>query len=371
MIDVRIVGGGPAGCACALALRKHAPSLSIELVEVSDYTAPRVGETLPPHARGALKHLGVWDAFVAQCHRPSYGTLSAWGSSAPHANDFVFSTSGYGWHLDRAAFDRMLADACVSRGVHLRHPERSRGTRGAGGAPPVPPRSLDYARDDVRFTVDATGASASIARARGAQPQPLDHLVCFGRFFDDSGGDPRTIVEACEDGWWYTAGLPDGRRFAAFMTDADIARERGVWSSIPPLIAPLLKNADGPITARSAESRLLDTVAGDGWLAVGDAASRFDPLSSQGILKALRSGTFAAYAIADLLTNGDDRGLRRYRAFIADEFAAYTQMRTKFYREERRWPESEFWRRRQLSDVAMAVSAAGDSPRTSLRETPV
>jgi flavin-dependent dehydrogenase len=355
MTTVRIIGGGPAGCACALALRAHAPSLPVEIVEASDYSTPRIGETLPPLARGVLEHLGVWDAFVAQGHRTSFGTVSAWGSATPMANDFVFSASGNGWHLDRAAFDRMLFEECAKRGV--RHPERSRGTWAAGGAPiepPGPTRSLDSARDDARFTVDATGSAAAIARARGAKPIAIDHLVSFGRFFDDDNSDPRTIVESCEDGWWYTAGLPDGKRFAAFMTDSDLARGGAMfnpdeWSRAAaklPLLAPLLKNASGNITARSAESRRLDVVAGDDWLAGGDAASRFDPLSSQGILKALRSGTFAAYAIGDLLTRNDDSGIRRYRTFIEQEFAAYTETRAKFYAEEQRWPESEFWKRR-------------------------
>jgi flavin-dependent dehydrogenase len=54
-------------------------------------------------------------------------------------------------------------------------------------------------------------------------------------------------------------------------------------------------------------------VAGDSWLAVGDAASTFDPLSSQGIVKVLRSGVCASYAIADPLTGGIDPGLAGYR----------------------------------------------------------
>jgi hypothetical protein len=44
--------------------------------------------------------------------------------------------------------------------------------------------------------------------------------------------------------------------------------------------------------------------------------------------------------------SGDDAGLRRYRALIDAEFAAYAETRAQFYAEERRWPESEFWRRR-------------------------
>ena len=342
MADVVIAGGGPAGCACALALRAHAPSLDVALYEASSYDAPRVGETLPPLARGMLEHLGVWSAFLAQGHRPSYGTVAAWGNAAPQANDFIFSTTGNGWHLDRAAFDAMLARACRERGVDVR----------AGLAE----------TDDARFVVDATGGAAAVARSRGARTIALDRLVCFGRFFDDApGSDPRTIVEACADGWWYTAGLPNGGRFAAFMTDGDLARPLGVhdaetWSRAAaalPLLGPLLRPARprGGVVARAAESRRLDSAAGDDWLAAGDAASRFDPLSSQGIVKALRSGTFAAYAVGDLLTRGDDAGLRRYRAFIAAEFAAYAETRAEFYAEEPRWEANEFWRRRRSHDA--------------------
>ena len=61
--DVAVVGGGPGGSATALALRAHAPSLSVALIEASRYESPRIGETLPPPARQMLEHLGVWEAF--------------------------------------------------------------------------------------------------------------------------------------------------------------------------------------------------------------------------------------------------------------------------------------------------------------------
>ena len=101
-----------------------------------------------------------------------------------------------------------------------------------------------------------------------------------------------------------------------------------------------------PLVVRSSESRRLEPAAGDDWLAVGDAASRFDPLSSQGIVKALRSGIFAAYAIGDLHIRKDDSGLRRFLRYLAEEFRSYAEARTKYYRQERRWPSNEFWRRR-------------------------
>src|SRR5439155_12417064 len=68
----------------------------------------------------------------------------------------------------------------------------------------------------------------------------------------------------------------------------------------------------GRVHVRSAPSALLEPCAADGWAAVGDAASTFDPLASQGIVKALADGLHAAAAIADWLQGRPD-GLRRYR----------------------------------------------------------
>ena len=76
----------------------------------------------------------------------------------------------------------------------------------------------------ARFIVDATGGTAAVARRFGARFVEADQLIGIARFFESGGDDPRTLVEAFEDGWWYTAGLPDGRRIIACMTDADLAR---------------------------------------------------------------------------------------------------------------------------------------------------
>jgi flavin-dependent dehydrogenase len=49
-------------------------------------------------------------------------------------------------------------------------------------------------------------------------------------------------------------------------------------------------------------------VAGDGWVLIGDAFGFLDPLYSSGVLLALKSGEFAADAIADGLEHGDTTG---------------------------------------------------------------
>jgi flavin-dependent dehydrogenase len=95
-----------------------------------------------------------------------------------------------------------------------------------------------------------------------------------------------------------------------------------------------------------APSFQLDTVAGDGWVAVGDAASAYDPISSQGVYKALADGLRAGSALATHLA-GDATSLAQYRAALAGRFDGYLAQRNHFYGVERRWPEASFWRKRR------------------------
>jgi len=61
--DVAILGGGPAGCATALALKRRGVP-NVCLVESGDPSGMQVGETLPPDTRLILTNLAVWDDFT-------------------------------------------------------------------------------------------------------------------------------------------------------------------------------------------------------------------------------------------------------------------------------------------------------------------
>ncbi|PYV02919.1 MAG: dehydrogenase, partial [Acidobacteria bacterium] len=91
----------------------------------------------------------------------------------------------------------------------------------------------------------------------------------------------------------------------------------------------------------------MDRIAGKNWLAVGDAAAAFDPLSSQGIQSALTSGLRAAQSVERYL-NGDRVALPSYASWVNKNFAEYLLIRNRFYRRELRWPRSLFWQRRQI-----------------------
>jgi flavin-dependent dehydrogenase len=370
--DVVIIGGGPAGCATALSLRAHAPALSVALVEASSYETRRVGEVLPSVARVFLEHLGVWPAFQAERHRPVHATASAWGTPARRENHSIYTTRGAGWHLDRARFDSFLARAASSRGADVKTAVRAVAFERADGNShdAWSLRLSDGARLGARFVVDATGRRAAFARRAGARPLAFDGLVGFARLFTlDPRSEPDTLVEAAAYGWWYTAPAGD-RRVVACMTDSDLARGLGLrderrWLDLfegTRLVRSGVGDAVpvGKPVVRPANSARLDKVCSADWLAVGDAASAYDPLSSQGIVKSLRAGVFASYAIADRVLRSDDAGLRRYEKFVRREFDSYMSAHARYCAEEARWPDSEFWRRRAGTSPQAPASNAAD-----------
>lgn len=357
--DVFIAGAGPAGAATALSLAAVAPGLRVCLADVGRDDPFRVGESVPPLVQRFLDHLGVWQAFVDAGHCPSFRTLSSWGGPGLVGNEFFLHVHNTGWRLDRARFDRWLAAEAERRGaLPLAATVRALATDGEGWWIDCGAAGMHTAR----CVVDATGRTALPSRLAGLVPVNHDRLVASVGVFPDTGdtaqpGADAVVVETFQDGWWYTAATPTGQRVVALMTDSDLVRRLGAaqletW--LEHLAATrhvhALLGAERPLAPLRlwpAGSRCLEGPFSAGLLPVGDAVSSFDPLSSQGIIKALRSGIFASYAIADRLLRSDDgRGCTRYAALMRREFEAYRTTHRDYYRQEQRWPEAPFWRRR-------------------------
>jgi flavin-dependent dehydrogenase len=338
---------------------------SVAVLERSHYGEPRIGETLPPEARVPLTQLGVWDRFLEQGHTPSPGTASAWGQEEIRENHFIFNPYGNGWHLDRQRFDAMLASAATEAGATLHCNARMT----ACGQEASSAWRVEYVCGErpcqlqARFLVDATGRACFAARRLGATRVRSDRLTGVIGLFEafPQAREYRTLVETTSDGWWYSAWLPDGRVVLAFMTDADLLPQRQSQ-----LRAHWLWQLDGTVHTRlrmsavavarplhplqwiAAASEVLECSAATRWLATGDAALAFDPLSSQGIYGALQSGLLGAQTIEAVL-QGQNSAVRDWSLQNRQRFARHLQTRRAYYDLERRWPDSKFWRRRRAS----------------------
>ncbi|MEO6216605.1 MAG: lycopene cyclase family protein [Sphingomonas sp.] len=352
--DLAIVGGGPAGAAAALTLRRHAPGLSVCLFEAGDYGSARPGEVLPALARSLLDQLGVLPAFEAAGFVVGRSVAAAWADDELEERHSIFSARGSGWHLDRARFDRLLADAAVAAGVRLR---TGRAVRSA--VPDGEGWRLILANGDelvARAVIWATGRNWRLARPFDARAQVHDDLVAIGRFFEGVDGDNRTIIEARPEGWWYSADLPGQRRIICCMTDPEVARMLGLrngegwWRAFEATrhmasLAPEAARA-GAVEVRSAGTVTLEPAAGRRWIAAGDTLFAADPLSSRGLVHALRSGVLAAYAAMGMLDGREAESRRRFAMMSEHGFIGYARSLADHYAAAARWPGAPFWQRR-------------------------
>ena len=358
-----VVGGGPAGAAAAAAL--HLDGLEVELVASAPRWPQPLGESLPPGTEAELDALFGPTGFRREQHRPAFANRSVWGGAGIDTAEFIDNPFGHGWHIDRAAMDTSVLDAVRGQGVAVRT-----GTRVA-----LPAWKRDHwsvglghggAEIRARAIVDATGRAATIARARGARRRRLDRLVAVHWLLPstaESDHDATTLVEAVAPGWWYSTPVPRGR-VLAYMTDADLmpgreARAPSDWRRRIAQAPSLRQTLASSGCALNASARIvdasvayLDHLSGPGWLATGDAAVSFDPLSSQGILTALVMGRRAGRALAAILTRCDPEPLTRYGTDYASLLDAHLRLRAGYYGLEQRWPEAPFWSRRHVPDEA-------------------
>jgi len=368
--EVLVLGGGPAGSSIALTLARA--GRAVTMVERSRYDQPRVGETLAPSARLILASLRLWERFEQQGHAPSYAIRSAWGEPKLYEQDFTFHPYGTGWHLNRQLFDAMIADAAEEAGATVyRGGQLEANLQKEGGDWRVSLRHEGAVhRFSASFVVDTTGRVASFARRQGAVRKAHDALVGVLGFLSPASArinrDYHTLLEAGESGWWYSALLPDLRMVAIYMTDADLL-PRG-RQSLPAFWQARLKqtdftrtrlrafNVDSAPRVVAANSSILDRFTGSNWLAAGDAAMAFDPLSSQGISQALESGALAGRALECHLA-GDAAALPQYAAQTNGVFSRYAQLYEGYYGREQRWPHSAFWRRRHTHTDALTSTS--------------
>ena len=370
--DVLIIGGGLAGAATAIALSQHWLGCRILLLEKQLSMRQRIGETLPPQAVGVLEQLNLWQGFQKLGFMPSYGSCALWddedGEQDLIENPFIYSPFGHGWHIDRQRFDDWILEVAQQRGVEVRRGVQVKQLKRQAKGLQVKVRneSMQGGEIQTKFIVDASGRKANFAQRLDASVKRLrdDQLICIAGYLQPQSTaiDSTTLVEACREGWWYTASLPDGRQMVALMTDADIAKEGCykdpiIWQSLLAETKWVKKRLidcklEAGLNIYAADSYQLNTMTGLDWLAVGDAVSCFDPLSSLGMLKALRSGVVAAYALTDA-GKGDAMAMRKYQYLSQQEYQGYLEKRCHYYAKVKQYAKAPFWRRRQLQSKVL------------------
>jgi flavin-dependent dehydrogenase len=342
--DVLVAGAGPAGAVAAALLARK--GFRVALADGVDPARHKIGEHLAAAAVHLLRGLRI--DFQPNRHVPVGGILSCWGSEQLIATDSFNDPGGPGLLLDRTAFDAALRANAVAAGAEFRS-----ANVGSVRHDSVWHAALeDGSAVSAGWLVDATGRRAFLARHLGIARRRDARMAAVYRI--GSGDRPRldrTMIEATPNGWWYAAHLPDGRAIAGFHLGIDdapaFAGQTGAWSHAlnetihiktrfpPATFATRLAPMD-------AGGACLTRFSGERWLACGDAALSFDPISGQGILAAIQQGMLASDCIADAL-DGGTTALGEYSGRLDGIRKVYSQRHREVYLRERRWKSTPFW----------------------------
>jgi flavin-dependent dehydrogenase len=277
-----VVGAGPAGLTVArlLSLKGRA----VVVVDPELKVAKRL-ELLAPVSFGTIAALDLASLLDdPTISRPCLGIRRRWDSAVPEYEDFFRHPRRTGYVVDRARFDDRLRAAAVGAGVDFVKARLTgvesdgRGVRLASFG--SRPETFDFAGT----IVDATGRAAVVARRKGA-------CVTICEKINAELIEETSVQDVASAPAWLDVQKLDVSSWSYQIHG--IGGQAQTWR----IRRSGTRSTPGALRRVDASARILSNMAGDGWIAVGDAASAFDPIASQGLFNALSSALVACGAL--------------------------------------------------------------------------
>lgn len=288
--DVVVVGGGPAGAACAAAVRRAHPDADVLVLDRADFPRDKVcGDGIAPEALDVLAGLGLDVAALTH----GYPVVPRLRLRGPRGTTVERATARPSVVVPRAVLDGRLLAQVLGTGVRFRrHTVRS---------VTVHPEHVEV-DGAVRagVLVGADGAESVVRRALGVPVNRPDRLAVAIRGYAPvlPGADGVQVVTTTDRRWpayAWSFPLGDGRANVGYgelvaggVTRADLVA--GLHRLLPGVQPEGLRAHRLPLsTGRPA-------LPGGRVLLAGDAQSLINPLTGEGIFYAVLSGALAGAA---------------------------------------------------------------------------
>ena len=339
--DAVVVGGGPAGTTFAHLLRRAGHD--VLLVERARHPRFCVGESLLPATMPLWRRLGVAERFEKAGFVRKYGAYFCFASGEqpeyshfPNASHWI---ADHSYEVRRADFDQILWDAALETGIDARDETAVEEVIFAGArAMGAVLRASDGSRTRVRarLVADCSGRATLVGgqlalRVRDPNLHRVALYCHYGDTIRSTGEDAGTIaVVAAPFGWMWLIPFADGGASVGAVLDREWYGERrrasadhdAIWSEVLALVPAVARRLSGATQTRAVEATAdfqyrLRELAGDGWVAIGDAGAFLDPVFSSGVHLAMTGAERASAAATRALAGG--------RLPVARDFARYAR----------------------------------------------
>ena len=361
MVDVVVIGGGPAGSTVSTLIAQR--GYRVELFERERFPRFHIGESLIPETYWVLKRLNMLPK-MQQSHFVKKYSVQFVNASGKLSAPFYFWDNkphecSQTWQVVRSEFDQMMLNNAREHGVEVHEGVRVLDVlfdhdRAIG----VTVRD-EQGRDrevHARVVVDASGQQALLQdRFKLRLWDPVLNKGAIwtyweGAYRDQGRDEGATLVlqTADKQGWFWYIPQHDNivsvgvvAPFEHLFSKTRISHEHTYETEVDRCPAIKQRVASGRrVTGYFATkdySYRSKEVAGNGWVLVGDAFGFLDPLYSSGVLLALQSGQMAADAIVEGLERGDtsaaqlgrwgtvfNQGIDRMRRLVCEYYAGFS-----------------------------------------------
>ena len=313
--QVVVIGAGPSGAIAGALLKRNGHDVLI--IERQHFPRFSIGESLLSHCLDFIEEAGMLDAVQAAGFQLKNGAAFAWGErySAFDFRDTFSNGKPTTFQVQRAEFDKLLADQAALQGVEIRYGETVSAVDIESSNP-----MLDVVREDAStyrikadFILDASGYGRVLPRLLDLEAPsnfPVRQAV-FTHVEDriNCEGFERekiliTTHPTQRDIWFWTIPFSNGRcsvgvvaaaeHFADRSEDLDLCLRSFIDET--PGLQKVLANAvwDTPARTIGGYSTNVKTLHGPGFALLGNAAEFLDPVFSSGVTIAMRSASMAA-----------------------------------------------------------------------------
>lgn len=360
--DIIIVGEGIAGLVLSFLLKQKEIDHAVlgRRGKADDFA---LAETLPPSAMPLLNKLGLLPVFERTALQRTHGYHSVWGRAAVADNNFFFHRPyQYGLKLDKKALTSELADAQQEHIIQF-----EKGFTIQQDNDGITACLDEHTVIRGKIIIDATGRKRALLNKLDIDADDYDNLTSFSCHAPGMK-HPRLVhgvfVESFREGWGIASRLSEKENVVTLFTHKNssiqaLLKQYEYWHT---LLAETLYLKDFITPASNirvkggkANSSKAQRMAGANWMAIGDAAISFDPLSSHGITNAVYTAQRASVAIEQYLSHKDTGALTGYEAALNEIFAQYLNSRRHLYLSEQRWQDGDFWKVMQQGSMLPAL----------------
>jgi flavin-dependent dehydrogenase len=365
--EVCVIGGGPAGATIArkLALLGH----GVCLIEKTDNSQNKVGESLPPNILVLLDALGLRKRIENAAFLRPDKTIVRWTDNS----DFTKYSNGQpGFLVNRGRFDQILLEAAREAGVKVLQPAQAlRPAFDDARQWNIPVRyNSRLLKIKAKYLVEAAGKRSFSGHRK--KPYSAPTVALYAYWQNPKVEKSATLIEAGREEWFWGAHLPDGNFSAMVFIDAKRKRDKNLEAFYRSLIAEsfLLKGClDGKLASRvkgcDASSYIDEEPVNERRIKVGEACFSIDPLSSQGVQAAINSGLQGSFVVHTLLTRPENsaEAIQFYQNRQKEIVDRHHKFAAQFYSESHFHAAQTFWRERailQSSAPAQIPQISGD-----------